>query len=142
MLITQCLQFCYIRLYKSIALFSKKVLDAVSTQCDYIVIAASKLPNNKRVTIMTALKTKTKQFKTIKSYISLYGGWAFRATSNGEVVHLQQRSPMSSYFRTAAKMSFDDFEEWAEKSGAYASYGNADNPGSMSDLISSLTERY
>ncbi len=59
-----------------------------------------------------------KKFKTIYEPGALFGGWAFRATSNGEIVHLQTKQtvkgacpvPHQLNFRTACSIPLKAWE--------------------------------
>lgn len=75
--------------------------------------------------------------RTIYQPIALLGGWAYRATSNGTIVHLQERNAAkNSDFKTVATLSAPNWEKFAEDHDLYDAYN--DNPAWIAKLISEL----
>ena len=76
-----------------------------------------------------------KAFRTIKSYNSCFGEYAYRATSNDSEVHIQEKSPKSSAWRTIYRMSAEKFYELAEELGIYDF--DRDNPAKLLKIVKS-----
>lgn len=74
-----------------------------------------------------------KAFRTIKSYNSCFGEYEYRATSNGSIVHIQERSPKSKSWRIIYRMPAKEFYRIAEVLGLYSN--NKDNPAGLLQVI-------
>lgn len=68
-----------------------------------------------------------------------FGGWQFRATSNGEIVNLQQMSPDESKYKIVARISKSQWDRFVETVDLF-SPSNRSNPGLISDYISELVQ--
>ena len=77
--------------------------------------------------------------KTIKTFTSLLGGYAYRVTSDGETVSYQERTPNSARFVTRATESKARFDQLAEENGLFDPY-QGDNPAIISNRIRELTQ--
>ena len=73
------------------------------------------------------------KFKTIFENKSLFGGYAFRVTSDGETVNLQSRAPGNKSFKTEVTMPRSEFDSFADEKGLYDPAN--DDPGTLSRLI-------
>lgn len=76
-------------------------------------------------------------FKTIKTFQSLLGGYAYRVTSDGVTVKYQERSPRSGRFVTRATEARGAFDRLSEDARLFDAY-EGDNPAVISRRISEL----
>ena len=76
-----------------------------------------------------------KAFRTIKSYNSCFGEYAYRATSNDSEVHIQEKSPRSKTWKIIRKMPEGEFYELAEELGIYDF--DRDNPAKLLKIVKS-----
>lgn len=76
-------------------------------------------------------------FKTIKTFQSLLGGYAYRVTSDGVTVKYQERSPRSDRFVTRATEGQVAFNRLADDARLFDSY-EGDNPAVIARRISEL----
>jgi hypothetical protein len=72
-------------------------------------------------------------FRIIYTPGTAYGGYSYRATSNGETVHIQERSPSSGSYRTKLKLTTEEWEEYVERNGLDDPYRNT-NPAPIAYL--------
>lgn len=71
-------------------------------------------------------------YRTIKTFASTFGGYAYRATSNGATIHLQRRAAGTRTFRTFYVMSVQAWESAAETYGIYDIY--CDDPAALEHI--------
>lgn len=55
------------------------------------------------------------RFKAIYYPNSAFGGWEFRATSNGIIVNVQAKAPLTNYYRTLRVVSRETWNEFAKE---------------------------
>ncbi|QWT20740.1 hypothetical protein KPL74_01730 [Bacillus sp. NP157] len=70
------------------------------------------------------------KFTTIKSFRSALGGESWRATSDGQTVHIQSRT--GATWRTRRAMDAGSFETYADRVGLYDPYN--DDPAKLAHL--------
>lgn len=78
--------------------------------------------------------------KTIKTFESTLGGFAYRVTSNGNTVSYQEKTPESTSFVTRATEGLAEFQKLAEEKGLFDHYSNKDSPAVIRDRIRELSQ--
>jgi len=79
--------------------------------------------------------------KTIKTFSTLLGGWAYRVTCSGNQVSYQTRSPSAATFKTAACESKETFDRYAEEVGLFDPCAASGNPAVIQRRIDELTRQ-
>ena len=73
------------------------------------------------------------KFTTIKELNASSKGWDFRATCNGEIVHVQNKKTDSSRFVTKLNLTVKEFNEYADE--VSIDYMDADVSKILSNMI-------
>lgn len=73
------------------------------------------------------------KFTTIKELNESLKGWDFRATCNGEIVHVQNKKTDSSRFVTKLNLTVKEFNEYADE--VSIDYMDADVSKILSNMI-------
>lgn len=75
-------------------------------------------------------------FKEVYSPGSSFGGWTYRATSNGVDVRIQKKSPSSVTWRTSGSMTINAWTTFANEKGLFNPC--MDDPAPISVLSNSF----
>ena len=84
----------------------------------------------------------TKKFKTIYDPNAAFGGWEYKAVSDGEVVKIMERSPSASRFIAKQQLSPEQWDGFVNRNGLDDPYENMTNPAIISRLAQIGLYRY